>query len=84
VLTPEERKSKSYSIAFDTSDMLRGDSAARAEFFAKARGSGVMTANECRALEDLPAHPDGDALINPFVQSGKPTGSAAPQDKAIQ
>jgi HK97 family phage portal protein len=84
VLTPEERKSKSYSIAFDASDLLRGDSAARGEFVAKMRAAGVMTANEARALEDLPAHADGDALINPFVQSGKPTGSAAPQDKAAQ
>ncbi|CAJ0861886.1 hypothetical protein AMST5_01438 [freshwater sediment metagenome] len=80
VLTPEERRS--YSISFDTSDLLRGDSAARGEFIAKMRAAGVMTANEARAFEDLPAHAEGDTLINPFTQSGKPTGSAAPQDKA--
>lgn len=81
-LAPEERRS--YSISFDTSDLLRGDSAARGEFIAKMRASGVMTANEARAFEDLPAHAEGDSLINPFTQSGKPTGSAAPQDKAAQ
>jgi HK97 family phage portal protein len=84
VLTPEERKSKSYSIAFDTSDLLRGDSAARGEFIAKLRAAGCITANEARRFEDLPAHPDGNSLLNPFTTSGKPTGSAAPQDKAAQ
>lgn len=78
-LLPEERKT--YIVAFDTSDLLRGDTATRAEFVAKLRAAGVLTANEARAFEDLPSHPDGNQLLNPFVQSAHATGSAAPQDK---
>ena len=35
-----------------------------------------MTANEARALLNLPRHDDGDKLENPYVQSGKaPAGN---------
>lgn len=77
ILSPEERKH--YSIEFDVNDLLRGDTAARGEFIAKMRASGVMTANEARAIENLPARSDGDSLASPHVQS-----PAASKDKQTQ
>lgn len=68
MLTADERKS--YCIEFDTSDLLRGDLKARGEFIAKLRAAGVLTANDGRAFESLPAHPDGNRLESPHVQSG--------------
>lgn len=76
MLSSEERKT--HSILFDTSDLLRGDSAARGEFIAKMRAAGVMTANEACAFESLPAHADGDKLDNPYTSRA----SAQPQQTA--
>ncbi|WP_457796639.1 phage portal protein [Methylocystis sp. S23] len=71
LLSPEERRT--YSVEFDTSDLLRGDTAARGEFLAKMRSNGIFTANECRAVESLPAHEAGDSLESPHVQTAKAT-----------
>lgn len=78
ILDPSERKS--FSIEFDTTELLRGDTAARGEFLAKMRSNGIFTANECRAYESLPAHRSGDTLESPHVQSG----GTKPQDQASQ
>lgn len=76
-LSAEDRKT--YSIEFDTSDLLKGDAATRGEFLAKMRSNGIFTANECRAYESLPAHKDGDTLESPHVQSGN---APTPQKEA--
>lgn len=76
-LSSDERKT--YSIEFDTSDLLKGDAATRGEFLAKMRSNGIFTANECRAYESLPAHADGDTLESPHVQSGN---APTPQKEA--
>lgn len=62
---------KTYSVEFDTAELLRGDSAARAEFIAKLRAAGVLTSNEARVFENLPSRPDGDSLASPFTTPGK-------------
>jgi HK97 family phage portal protein len=78
MLSSDERKR--FTIEFDTSELLRGDSKARAEFIAKLRAAGVLTANEARSFESLPTHPDGDKLDNPYTTSGN--AESTPQSKA--
>lgn len=51
LLTPAERES--YSAEFALEGLLRGDSAARAAFYGSMTQNGVMTRDECRALENL-------------------------------
>jgi HK97 family phage portal protein len=60
LLTPEERKK--YSPKFSVEGLLRADSAARSGFYSQLLQNGVMTRNEVRALEDLPAHTGADQL----------------------
>lgn len=60
LLTPEERKK--YSPKFSVEGLLRADSAARSAFYSQLLQNGVMTRNEVRALEDLPAHTGADQL----------------------
>lgn len=77
LLSDDDRET--HSIDFVTADFLRADTAARAESYSKFRASGVMTANEIRALENLPPLPGGDVLESPHVQSGKSNNSGPAQ-----
>ncbi len=70
LIAPEDRDT--FEVAFVVDDLLRGDTKARAESYAKLRAAGVVTANEVRRWENLPALPDGDVLANPFTTSGSP------------
>lgn len=54
LLAPEERSM--YSAEFALEGLLRGDSAARAAFYSSMTQNGVMTRDECRALENLEPH----------------------------
>lgn len=65
------------NIEFNVDGLLRADSASRAEFIAKMRAAGVMTANEARSLENLPARPEGNVLSNPYTTSGTPQPPAS-------
>lgn len=47
-------------VEFNAEGMLRGDSAARREFYASAGQNGWMNRNEIRAKENLPPIPGGD------------------------
>ena len=74
-------------IEFNLEGLLRGDSAARASFYQSMLGSGVMTINEVRALENLPPVEGGDVprmqMQNvPISQAGMlpPTGANAPSE----
>lgn len=60
LLTPEERKK--YSPKFAVEGLLRADSAGRASFYSQLLQNGVMSRNEVRALEDLPAVTGADQL----------------------
>lgn len=61
---------------FNVEGLLRADSAARASFYATMTQNGIMTRNECRALENRPPMPGGDDLT---VQSQNvPLGSYEP------
>lgn len=68
LLVDNERDS--YSIEFIVDDLLRADTATRANAYAQFRSNGIMTANELRKLENLPPLPGGDVLESPHVQSG--------------
>ena len=61
-----------------TDALLQGDSEARAKIYQGLRAAGVMTANEVRTRENLPARPDGDELASPFTQSNAATGAQEP------
>lgn len=75
LLDPSERGST--SIEFVVDDLLRGDTATRATAYAQFRSAGVMTANEIRRLENLPALPGGDELSNPYTSTGTAKDRAA-------
>lgn len=70
LLTQAERDNGLYPKFIDT-ELLRANAADRAAFYKAALGSGGamgwMTQNEVRALEELPAHPDGNNLPQPPV-----------------
>jgi HK97 family phage portal protein len=53
LLTPVEQLTISAEFALE--GLLRGDSAARASFYSQMVNNGVMTRDECRRLENLPA-----------------------------
>lgn len=55
--------------------LLRGDSSSRATFYRAMRDTGVMSANDIRALEELPPiqGPEGDTYLQPTYMA--PLGS---------
>lgn len=60
------RNNKSgHFVKFDTDQISKADIKTRMESYQKAINSGVMTPNEARAEESLPAKPGGDQL---FIQ----------------
>lgn len=60
LLAPSDRLSLYLTI--DTDDLLGADSAARAALYSTLSQNGIMTRNEIRAREDLPAMAGGDTL----------------------
>ena len=56
-LTAGERRI--YFAKFNTNAFLRGDTAARTQYYAAMRQNGIMTADEIRALEDYNDFEDG-------------------------
>jgi HK97 family phage portal protein len=75
LLTPQDR-AQGLTIEFNLEGLLRGDSKARAEFYASGLMNGWMTINEVRALENLPPVAGGDtprmqAQNVPITQAGQ-------------
>lgn len=60
LLTPDERQQ--IKVEFNMEGLLRGDSAARASFYSTMVSNGIMTRNECRALENRSPRPGADVL----------------------
>lgn len=79
LLSKEDRAT--HSIEFVVDDLLRADTAARAEAYAKFRAAGVMTANDVRRRESMPTLPDGDVLGSPFTTAGTPANDNPPPTK---
>jgi HK97 family phage portal protein len=63
-----ESERKKFYVEFNVESLLRGDSAARAEFYNKALFSGWMNRDEVRERENLPPIDDGGKLFT--VQAG--------------
>lgn len=91
VMTPRQRATMSVEFSFEA--LLRGDTAARATFYANGLQNGYLTRNEVRQLENLPPDPDGNVLtaqsnLAPLAMLGKtkPTGgsNAPAQDPIAQ
>lgn len=70
-----------YFAEFDESELLRGDTKARADYFKAALGStqqpGWMDVNEVRAAEGLPPRSDGNTLQKPVSKKDGKGGSNA-------
>lgn len=67
LLTPDERET--HFVEFVTDDLSSADLAAQATALGQYRSMGAMTANEVRAVRNLPALPDGNQLANPYTTS---------------
>lgn len=65
LLTPAERQRYSAEVALE--GLLRGDSAARAAFYSVMTQNGIMTRDDCRQKENLPALGGNAAVLT--VQS---------------
>lgn len=71
LLTPEQRR-QGYFFEHKVDGLLRGDSAARAAFYASGRQWGWLCANDIRRLENLPPIDGGDRYLEPtnMVEAG--------------
>lgn len=83
LLTAEDRQ-RGIVVEFNIEGLLRGDSAARSNFYGSALQHGWMTINEVRALENLPPVPGGDVprmqMQNvPITDAGKELPAPAKQ-----
>jgi len=58
LLLPQERKN--YKFKYSMISLMRGDMAARAEYYQTLLSSGVLSINEVRALEDRNSIPEGN------------------------
>lgn len=61
LLTPADR-AQGITLEFNLEGLLRADSQGRALFYQTMTNIGVMTRNECRALENLPPIEGGDVI----------------------
>jgi HK97 family phage portal protein len=71
VLLSDEDRQAGITVEFVVDGLLQGNATERAEAVAKWRAAGVMTANEARRLENLPAMDGGNKLENPYTSTGK-------------
>lgn len=79
---------KPLQIKFNLDSLLRGDSAARAAFYASGIQHAWLKPNEARAKEDLPPVEGGDQLfiqasMVPLSAAGQATSTGAPKAPAI-
>jgi len=79
LLSPQDR-ADGVVIEFNLEGLLRGDSAARSNFYQSGLMNGWMTINEVRALENLPPVEGGDV---PRMQSQNVPITAAPAAAAL-
>jgi HK97 family phage portal protein len=68
------------SAVFDTSALLKTDTAGRFAYYVQARTGGILTQNESRARENLPPVPGGDDINAPLnsAQSGSASSAGDP------
>jgi len=61
-----ENEFDSYFVRLDANGLLRGDSAARADYYREMLSMGVLSINEVRVMEDLNRIDDGDTHYFPM------------------
>ena len=61
-----ENEFDSYFVRLDANGLLRGDSAARADYYREMLSMGVLSINEVRVMEDLNRIEDGDTHYFPM------------------
>ncbi|WP_444959717.1 phage portal protein [Microbulbifer sp. VVAC002] len=76
---------RNYQIEFAFEGLLRADSKGRAEYSSQMVNNGLMTRNEARKKENLPALPGGDMLtvqsaLSPLEQLGQQTDNSGDSD----
>lgn len=72
-----------YFVKHVVNALLRGDSAARGQFYAQGRQWGWFSINDIRELEDMnPIGPDGDVYLSPLNMV--PAGTEGQQQKGDQ
>ena len=64
-MTAKLAPTASYIIRADTRSLLRSSVTDRATYYTQMRNAGILSANECRAMEDLPSIPNGDRYLEP-------------------
>lgn len=74
VLLTEDEQDSLY-FEFTTAGLQSTDAAARAEIYGKLIAARVMTPNEARARENMPAIEGGDELANPYTTTGPTAGA---------
>lgn len=72
---------ETHFVKIDNRAMLRGDQRARAEYYQRMRVSKIMTANECRDLEDMNPIEGGDVLENPTAPTDQLKDTSQDQPK---
>lgn len=85
LLTGQQRRSGSHFFKFQTAALLRGTTKERYEVYQIAIGTGVLSPNEVRQLEDFPPRNGGDEYGNPYTTPGgqppqKPSTDDEPSD----
>lgn len=84
LFNPVERLT--HSVAFNLEGLMRGDSAARAAFYSQMVQNGVMTRDDCRAKENLPAMGGNAGVLTvqtnlvPIDQLGKTNAASDAQN----
>lgn len=81
LLTPAERKM--YFAKFNAAALLRGDMAAKAEFYSRQIQNGAISPNEIREHEDQNPREGGDIYLTPanMLIDGKAPPAAKPEKK---
>jgi HK97 family phage portal protein len=62
----KELLSDELEARYNVDDLMRGDSISRSQFYRVMYEMGAFSANEIRALEDMPARPGGDDYMEPM------------------
>lgn len=73
----DEKDRGKYIAEFLFDDLLRAETAARFEAYAKAIAARILNPNECRAKENLPPYEGGDTYENPNTTSTPATQPVA-------
>lgn len=70
LLTGLQKRQASHFFKFQTAALLRGTTKERYDVYQIAIGTGILSPNEARQLEDLPPREGGDEYGNPYTTPG--------------